>query len=253
MCCDGTNLRPRNYTTSPPWNRSICFHVFPGRCGLIPEMDLDETNAMQNICYLVATSIAFKRVRIMNTSAYKVLFASGWAWPAAIMVAIWFIPECPYYLVRKGDVEKAGRMLQRQSNKYADVSPTLGSIIVTNEEEKQRANSAADVSFLECFKGTNWRRTRLILYASGLSQMIGASFNANGPYFLVSAGMSPSNVAMMIEIGIAFGIVSSIITFFYIRSYPRRNIILFGLFLALALMVMMGVAGCFPHHFAALW
>jgi hypothetical protein len=82
--------------------------------------------------------------------------------------------------------------------------------------------------------------------------MIGASFNANGLYFLVSAGMSLNNVAMMIEIGIAFGIVSSIVTFFCIRSYPRRNIILVGLFVALALMIVMGVAGCFPHRPAAL-
>jgi SP family general alpha glucoside:H+ symporter-like MFS transporter len=216
-------------------------------------MHLDETNTMQNIGYLVAASIGFKRVKIMNTSAYMVLFASGWAWPATILVAVWFIPESPYYLVRKGDMEKARRMLQRLSKKDADVSPTLESIVVTNEEEKQHAVLAADVSFLECFKGTNWRRTRIILYANGLSQMIGASFNANGPYFLVSAGMSPSNVAMMIEIGIAFGIVSSVVTFFCIRVYPRRSIILFGLFLALALMIMMGVAGCFPHRSAALW
>jgi MFS transporter, SP family, general alpha glucoside:H+ symporter len=216
-------------------------------------MQQDETNTMQNIGYLVAASIAFKRVTIMNTSAYKVLFASGWVWPATITVAVWFIPESPYYLVRKGEVEKARRMIERLSKKDADVSPTLESIIITNEEERQQAILAADVSFLECFKGTNWRRTRIILYANGLSQMIGASFNANDPYFLVSAGMSPNNVAMTIEIGIAFGIVSSIVTFFCIRSYPRRNIILFGLFLALALMIMMGVAGCFPHNSAALW
>jgi SP family general alpha glucoside:H+ symporter-like MFS transporter len=60
-------------------------------------------------------------------------------------------------------------MIQRLSKKDTNVSLMLESIVKTNEEEKQHTVCAADVSFLECFRGTNWRRTRIILYANGPS------------------------------------------------------------------------------------
>jgi SP family general alpha glucoside:H+ symporter-like MFS transporter len=60
----------------------------------------------------------------------------------------------------------------------------------------------SESSFMDCFRGINWRRTRIVLYANGLSQMIGATFTNNAPYFMIVAGMSPTNTAMMVEMGI---------------------------------------------------
>lgn len=169
------------------------------------------------------------------------------------MATIFFIPESPYWLVGKGKIDKAGRTLTRLSNKETDTGAALQQIIALNEEERFNRAEAKDTRFVDCFKGTNWRRTRIILYCNGLSQVLGASFSANGPYFLVQAGMSAERVSMIIELGIAFGIASSIIAGFLMARFGRIPLIQAGLVVSTIFFLMMGVAGCFPNNTAALW
>jgi MFS transporter, SP family, general alpha glucoside:H+ symporter len=107
---------------------------------------------------------------------------------------------------------------------------------------------------LECFKGTNWRRTRIILYANGLSQFIGATFFTNGPYFLILAGVSPVHTSMLVEIGIAIGIFSSLVVFFLLGVVGRRPLILTGTVISGALYFAMAVAGSIvPQNPSCLW
>ncbi|GKZ37267.1 hypothetical protein AbraIFM66950_008724 [Aspergillus brasiliensis] len=206
-----------------------------------------------NLGYLIATSVALPRMSMSSDAAYKVLFASGWVWPGIILLFLPFMPESPYFLVMKGQREKASRMLSRLGNSATETPLILADIIRTHEEEQQRNEAAKEASFLECFKGVNWRRTRIILYCNALSQVIGSSFMTNGPYFLVQAGMSSAKTGMMTEIGIAFGIASSLITGYVMTVCGRRALVMFGIGLSTTLFAVMGIAGCFPHSSPALW
>ena len=168
----------------------------------------------------------------MSESAYKVLFASEWTWPALLVTFVYLVPESPYDLVQKEKIEAATKSLSRLQNRKVNFGAILADIVALSEDEKATAVIAKETSYRECFRGPSWRRTRIILYANGLSQMIGVSFIANGPYFVISAGMSPTRMAMMIELGIGFGIISSVATFVAMARFGRRPIILFGVALA---------------------
>jgi SP family general alpha glucoside:H+ symporter-like MFS transporter len=183
----------------------------------------------------------------------QVLFASAWVWPGVILLFLPLLPESPYFLVMKDHIEKAEGALTKLGNKPTDVTQLLEQIVRVNEEEIARSEASKDASFLECFRGTNWRRTRIILICNALSQVIGSSFMSNGPYFLVQAGMSSSKVGMMTEIGIAFGLASSILTAYLMSKCGRRRLIIFGISLSTVLFTVMGIAGCFPHSSSALW
>lgn len=76
---------------------------------------------------------------------------------------------------------------------------------------------------------------------------------SNGPYFLVQAGMSSAKVGVMTEIGIAFGLASSILTAYLMTKCGRRSLIMFGLSLSTVFYIVMGNAGCFPNSSTALW
>jgi cyanate permease len=143
----------------------------------------------------------------------------------------------------------------RQSSKVPRTTGKQGldQIVRVNEEEKARTAAAKGASFLECFRGANWRRTRIILICNGLSQVIGASFMSNGPYFLVSAGMSAAKIGMMTEIGIGFGLASSILTAYLMAKCGRQRLIMFGLSLSTVFYTVMEIAGCFPNSTTALW
>ena len=154
---------------------------------------------------MIAASLALSRTSILDQSSYKDLFAVEWCWPALILLFIFFVPESPYYLVMKGQTNRAREQLQQLCGRQEDVEPELHRIISTYEEEKRLHEGSEAAGFLDCFRGTDWRRTRIILYCNALPQVIGSTFMANGPYFLVQAGMSPMRVNMMVELGIGFG------------------------------------------------
>lgn len=153
----------------------------------------------------------------------------------------------------KDHLDKAQKSLARLGNKPSQVMPLLDQIVRVNEEEKAWSAAAKGASFLECFRGVNWRRTRIILICNALSQVIGSSFMSNGPYFLVQAGMSSAKVGMMTEIGIAFGLAGSILTAYLMTKCGRRRLIMFGLSLSTVFYIVMGIAGCFPSSSTALW
>ncbi|KAI0143353.1 general substrate transporter [Pestalotiopsis sp. NC0098] len=195
--------------------------------------------------YLIAASISFTRVTIMDESAYKVLFAAEWCWPAALMAGAFLIPESPYFLVRKNRIEEANKSLARlHRNKENSVQFAMRQIqdVIAHESE------VGESSFLECFHGTNWRRTRVVLYGNGLAQMTGAVFLNNAPYFMVLAGLSSTDVAMIIEIGIAMSIFSSILTFWAMTFMGRRTLVLGGTAFAGLMFFIMGICAAVPNQ-----
>ena len=246
-----SNLRFGSDSIALAWSSSVCLHLLDSESLLCSLCHV--SNKPQNLGYLVAASIGFTRVTIITPSGFLDLFASAWAWPCVLLVGMFLIPESPFHLVRHGQLEKAEKALHILYGKNTDVKPTLNNIYALTEAEKSSAHEAASASFLECFRGTNWRRTRIILYSNAINNMVGIPIVSNGPYFMVQAGLSPAKVSMMIEIGIAFGMVSSLYTFYFLTKYSRRKIIFVSTTVAAAFLLTMGIAGCFPHNTSAQW
>jgi len=195
--------------------------------------------------YLVAASISFRRVSIMDQSSYKVVFATEWCWPAIVVLGAFLVPESPYYLIRNNKIEGAIKTLNKLYRHHAEeVQSTIESIqdVIVHESE------IGNATFAECFKGTNWRRTRVVLYANGLSQMTGATFLNNAPYFMVVAGLSSTHVAMIIEVGITMSILSTLFTFWAMTYFGRRSLVLGGIAFAAVLYVIMGIAAALPNQ-----
>ncbi|ESZ94910.1 hypothetical protein SBOR_4702 [Sclerotinia borealis F-4128] len=203
--------------------------------------------------YLIAVSVAFDRVAIMDQSSYKVLFASNWVWPLIIVIFCFVIPESPYHLVRKGSLSSATSALSKLYNKSISVEPLLASMVQITREERFQASESSETSYMDLFKGTNWRRTRIILYINGINQMIGATFIANAPYFMINAGLSSSQASMIIELSIGFALISSFFTFWFMTFIGRRKMILSGIVLAIVLFLIMGIAASVSSYKVSLW
>lgn len=183
---------------------------------------------------------------------HQVLFATEWIWPAILILAVWFMPESPHYLVKKGFRDDALASLKRLRNAKDDTEALLNEIVLVHEAEKTAIHLGKKNAFILCCKGANWRRTRIIIYLNAMSQLIGASFVNNAPYFLIQAGLSPSRQGMVIEIGFALGIVTTVITWFFLDNIGRRPLLYLGMSVAAVLYLAMGIAGCF-HSPGSLW
>ncbi|OLN96737.1 Alpha-glucosides permease MPH2 [Colletotrichum chlorophyti] len=211
---------------------------------------LSVNTIMMNLGMLIAIAASFSRVSIMDKSAFRVVFAAAWTFPAIILAGLPFIPESPTWLVIKNKHEKARESLRRLSGPHEDIDARLGQIIDNVEAERQLAAEAA--SFVECFRGTNWRRTRIILICFYVPQVTGAVLSSNAPYFLNQTGLDSHVVLMLVQVGIGMGVASALVNAFLMMRFRHRPLIFFGVGLCVAMYLVMGVAASLPKTEATL-
>lgn len=80
-----------------------------------------------------------------------------------LIIGVYFAPESPWNSVRRGKLEEARNSLvalrKRSGTNDTDIDATLAYIRHTTALEKAET---AGSSFLECFRGTNLRRTEIV-------------------------------------------------------------------------------------------
>lgn len=177
----------------------------------------------------------------MDESAFRVVFAAAWVFPGIMALGLPFLPESPYWLVMKNKHEQARHALQRLSHPDEDIDARLAQIQHTVDIERSLA--AQNTSLIECFRGTNARRTRALLICMYMPQIVGAVLSANAPYFLNQTGLDSHTVVMLTQIGISMGVVSAIINIFMMLKLRHRTLMFFGVSLCITMYLIMGIAG----------
>lgn len=100
---------------------------------------------------------------IKGNLAWRLPFALQWIWPVPLLIGAYFAPESPWNAVRRDKIDEARESLMRlrqdSPNKEIEVAAALAYIRHTTAIEKAET---ADASFIECFQGTNLRRTEIV-------------------------------------------------------------------------------------------
>lgn len=106
-------------------------------------------------------------VGVQGNLGWKLPFALQWVWPLPLMLAAYLAPESPWNSIRRGDIDEARKSLERLRQPTPDrdleVAKTLAYIQYTTELESTETPNA---TYLDCFKGTNLRRTEIVSGAS---------------------------------------------------------------------------------------
>lgn len=195
-----------------------------------------------NLCWVMGQFISIGVVRglLSRTDdwSWRIPYAIQWVWPLPIIVAVVLAPESPYWFVRKGKLDDAKEALRRlSSNPASRIDDALSLIIVTNEQEKL---SGEGVSYWDCFKGTDLRRTEITCAAWVVQVSCGIYFAFNIVYFLEQAGFAPEK-AFDFGVGInAVGFVGTLLSWWIMQYVGRRTLYIAGLS---ALCVLLFVVG----------
>lgn len=100
---------------------------------------------------------------IEGDMAWRLPFMLQWVWPVPLFLAGYFCPESPWNAVRRGQIDIARKSLTRlrqgSEDLEGEVEASLAYIRHTTALEEAESESA---SFLECFQGTNLRRTEIV-------------------------------------------------------------------------------------------
>ncbi|KAF5970911.1 maltose permease [Fusarium coicis] len=198
-----------------------------------------------NVGFLIAISTTYARVTIMNESAFRVVFAAAWVFPGILALGLPFLPESPYYLIAKNKHDLALKHLARLSSKDEDLEARLRHMEETVKAEK--LISCEKASFLECFKGSNWRRTRIILICMYMPQIVGSSLSSNAPYFLSQTGLSSGLIIKIMQIGLGVSILSSLVNIYMMTLFRHRPLMFVGMTICALIYLIMGVAAASPQ------
>lgn len=96
------------------------------------------------------------------TIGWRLPFVLQWVWPIPLFLAAYFAPESPWNAVRRGQPETAKKSLMRLNSDPAAEREALASLAYIEHTTRLEIAETGNANFLECFKGTNLRRTEIV-------------------------------------------------------------------------------------------
>lgn len=155
-----------------------------------------------NLCFvtgqLLGNGVTAGTATLDTHWAYSIPFALQWFWVLVIIPGIFFIPESPWWLLRKGRTEEARDALRRLSSEKVDVDATLAVIAETDRLELEME---AGNTYMDTIKGVNLRRTEISTGVYTTQVLSGIYLINYGTYFFQQAGLETQNAFYM---GIGF-------------------------------------------------
>ncbi|KAK7959557.1 general substrate transporter [Apiospora aurea] len=209
-----------------------------------------------NICWGIGQEIGIGVImgNLWRTDewAYRIPYALQWMWPVPLIIGIYFAPESPWWLVRKGKLEDAKRSLLRLTTKRTDsdfdADETVAMMVHTTALEAKITKGA---SYLDCFKGTDLRRTEIVCMAWAIQNLSGNSFSNYSTYFLEQAGMAPDKAYSFALGQYAINCVGVVGTWTLITlGIGRRSLYLYGLTFLFCMLLILGFLGLAPDKTA---
>lgn len=148
-------------------------------------------NACWGIGQLIGIGVVKAMLPRQDQWAYRIPYSLQWMWPLPLIVGVLFAPESPWWLVRRGRIEDAkralGRLMSKDSHPQFRIDDTVAMMEHTTALERKITDGA---SYLDCFRGTNRRRTEIVCMCWAMENLAGNIFSNYSTYFLEQAGLT---------------------------------------------------------------
>ncbi|KAJ5525545.1 hypothetical protein N7494_012195 [Penicillium frequentans] len=200
---------------------------------------------------VIAVAGLNSRISMSGQMAYRLLFALETIPTGFAAICPWLIPESPNYFVKRGSLPKAAVAYTRLLPE-AQAEPAVRRLARALEHEREAQNSAEAPAFQECFRGANWRRTRIVCYANMLQSLVGIAMIQNATYFVELGGMSAQNALNVTTASLCLLIPAILISWYLMNRVGRRTILLYATSVITVLWSVIGIAGCFSSS-TAFW
>lgn len=187
--------------------------------------------------FIVALIVKSTGVRT-DRWAYRSIFVSQYAVSAIGAAFLYFMPESPWWLVNRGHSERATRSLRGLGYDAAEAEKQLAVITLTLDEVRRETDG---VSYLECFRKSNLRRTIISIFPLSIQALCGVMFVASySTYYQQLAGYSASESFNLGIVQQVLSMLGNITSWFLIDRVGRRNLTFWGMALLTALLFVTG-------------
>lgn len=198
-----------------------------------------------NMCFILGQLISAGVLKGLSTRTdewgYKIPFALQWVWPAFLIPLIYMAPESPWYLARMNRMDDALASLKRLQSKDSTMDPnkTLATIVYTNNLEKQLS---VGTRYIDCFKGTELRRTEIACLCFAGQILCGICFAYNSSYFFSQVGLGTSATYSLALGGTGLAFVGCLVNWIFLMpNFGRRTIYVAGMGGMCFILILIGV------------
>lgn len=207
-----------------------------------------------NMCWVIGQLISSCVLKGMLSSsmkdAYRVPFALQWMWPIPIAVAVFFAPESPWWLMKVGRNADAKRSVMRllSENEHLPNKELMAAAMVDKMQMtiKEELALTQGVTYWDCLKKKNIRRTRLTCMTWLVQNITGAAFMGYSTYFYTNAGLSTSNSFTFSIVQYVLGLIGTLLSWTLSQKFGRFDIYFGGLCVQSVLLLVTGGLGWAP-------
>lgn len=220
--------------------------------------------AYVNMCWAIGQFIAagvLQGLESNNTQwGYRIPFAIQWVWPIPLFILTFLAPDSPWWLVRRGQTEKAEKSLQKLWSKdiHHQIPNQIALMIHTNALEQAQHRTKTDdekgwKGYLQCFQGTNLRRTEIVCVAFAGQILSGSTFAYSPSYFFAQAGLSSADVYKL-NLGVTgISFTGCVCSWFLLNRFGRRTIYVTGYGLLVMFLLLIGILASVPQTTNLQW
>ncbi|KAK9457087.1 general substrate transporter [Dipodascopsis uninucleata] len=191
-----------------------------------------------SVGYFIGSATLRGFLHLTSEWAYRIPFALQWVWPIPLMIGIYLAPESPWWLVRKGRIDEAEKVIEKLISKEdnrEDVRATIAMMLHTDKVEREMNSKS---TYINCFQGIDLRRTEVTVTVY-IIQYLCSPLMAYITYFLEQAGLSTSYAFDLTIAQYCIAIVGVILSWATVKYLRRRTMYLGGVgFVALTLLLI---------------
>lgn len=192
---------------------------------------------------IVVGAVTFVYNDVDGSRAWKLPIALQWMFPTPLAVLIFFAPESPWWLVRKGRLEEAAKSVGRLGRKSRlNINETVAMMRRVIELEK----SEKEPNHLELFKGTDLYRTLIVCGVYAAQNLTGNLIANQAVYFFQQAGMNDNTAFAMGLITSALQMIFVMLSWVLTTYLGRRTIYVWGSLINTIFLIALGIAGSTP-------
>ncbi|KAL1874023.1 hypothetical protein VTK73DRAFT_577 [Phialemonium thermophilum] len=193
-------------------------------------------------------SVCLNRLNAYDAYNFRTPIYTQWAMIGAIAVIFICIPESPWWLVSKGKLNKATKVLRRCNGRVEgyNIQEHISIMDATVEEERLIAIENKQEGPWAVFSGRNLLRFLIAGWPKIVQQFVGLSvFNSYATYFFQYAGnRDPFLVTVILS---CVQLLSMIFTASLTDQFGRRPLTVYPYGVTVVSVLCLGVIGCFDY------
>ncbi|CAK7227493.1 hypothetical protein SBRCBS47491_006586 [Sporothrix bragantina] len=184
----------------------------------------------------IMSAVTYVSSRWNTDMCWKVPMALGIPLPAIVLLLYWTIPESPRWLLRQNRDEEALQSLRSMFGNDPNFPPEVEMELLKSSLAEEASREGA--AWIDLFRGTNLRRTLIVMTTSFLNQATGQNFVTQyGTIFIKS--LNTVNAFEFTFISNSTGCVGPLLTILMIDRVGRRGLYFsWGLLCALSIFIV---------------